>query len=89
MDGREWVAEYNEEALFPDGFDLALVGVCHQFGWPPVAAYDLDHCLQILVEQGMTREEAEEYWSFNMVGAWMGESTPVFIEFMEPNDATS
>ena len=88
MDGREWVAEYNEEALCCDGADEAIVGICHQFGRPPVAVYDLKRYIQILVDGGMTEEEAEEYWSFNVVGAWMGEGTPVFIEFMEPNDAS-
>jgi hypothetical protein len=27
----------------------------------------------------MTREEAEEYMDFNVLGAYMGEGTPVFI----------
>jgi hypothetical protein len=27
----------------------------------------------------MTNEEAEEYFEFNVQGAWMGETTPAFI----------
>ena len=27
----------------------------------------------------MTYEEAVEYYEFNIVGAWLGEFTPVFI----------
>jgi len=41
MDRREWIAEQNEEALCCDGVDEAIVGICHQFGRPPVVAYDL------------------------------------------------
>jgi hypothetical protein len=28
----------------------------------------------------MTEEEAEEYFQFNVEGAWVGDNTPVFIE---------
>jgi hypothetical protein len=28
----------------------------------------------------MTHEEAEEYFSFNVEGAYVGEQTPVFLE---------
>jgi hypothetical protein len=27
----------------------------------------------------MTEEEAEEYFSFNTLGAWVGEHTPLFL----------
>ena len=27
----------------------------------------------------MTNEEAIEYFEFNVVGAWMGEGTPIFL----------
>jgi hypothetical protein len=33
-----------------------------------------------MVEGGMTLEEAREYFEFNVVGAWVGETTPVYIE---------
>jgi hypothetical protein len=28
----------------------------------------------------MTREEAEEFFEFNTIGAWLGDATPVFID---------
>jgi hypothetical protein len=71
------------EALFMDGFDDAIIGSCHQFGRPVVVAYDLEKVLEILVKQGCTWEEAEEWWSYNQVGAWMGEWTPVFVRKLE------
>ena len=27
----------------------------------------------------MTKHEAEEFWEFNMVGAWVGDQTPAFL----------
>ena len=76
----EWLLRHNEDVLTADGFEDALLGICEQYGRPPVAAYDYDGCIKILVERDdMSREEAEEYFSFNVIGAWVGESTPVFV----------
>ena len=66
--------------LLADGFEDALIGVGFQFN-TPIAVYDRAQCLHILMARdGMTEDEAEEYFSFNVVGAWMGRSTPVFID---------
>lgn len=69
------------EALFMDGFDDCIAGAVEQFGRPRVVCYDLEQVLQKLEKQGMTPSEAEEWWSYNQVGAWVGEYTPTFIKF--------
>lgn len=47
----------------------------------PIVAYDVDKMLKIMVERdGMTYEEAMEYFGYNILGAWMGENTPVYIQ---------
>ena len=81
---KEQLAECNEEMLFCDGFEEALIGVCEQFGRPPVATYDYDKCMGVLMEKdGMSWEEAIEFFEFNVSGAYMGESTPVFVKLIE------
>ena len=30
-------------------------------------------------DDGMSEEEAYEYYNFNMLGAWVGDGTPAFI----------
>ena len=76
---KEFLREVNPEALFADGFDRALVGVAHRCGTSHLALYDRDICIDVLVtEDGMSHEEAEEYFSFNVEGAWVGENTPLF-----------
>jgi hypothetical protein len=45
----------------------------------PVLCYDYDKVIAMHVKEGMTREEAVEYFDFNTIGAWMGDRTPVFI----------
>ena len=73
--------EENPEALFATGFADAFVGTCRRFGQPPLAAYDRGLCIDILVlRDGMTYEEAEEFFEFNVIGAWMGDHTPVFLD---------
>jgi hypothetical protein len=63
-----------------DGFDDCIVGVCERYGMDAVIAYDKDKVIDKLVTRdGMTRDEAEEFFSYNQIGAWMGEKTPVFV----------
>ena len=83
----EWVSEFNEEALFADGFEDAFVGVIERFGQDPITVYDREKCIAILMEQfdddndeeRDLYEEAEEYFGYNVIGAWVGEGTPAFI----------
>ena len=70
----------DEEITLADGFEDAFLGIARQFG-KPFALYDREKCIDILVNRdGMSHEEAEEYFQFNVEGAWVGESTPAFLE---------
>ena len=62
-----------------DGFGDAIIGVGERSGSDNVVVYDADHCLKILVGDGMTYDEAQEYFSFNTLGAYVGEGTPMFV----------
>lgn len=62
-----------------DGFDDALIGVGLRAGQPTIAVYSWERCLGILMEQGLTEEDAEEHMNFNVVGAWIGPQTPMFL----------
>jgi hypothetical protein len=72
------INEIEEEILIADGFDDALIGVGHRCGQPPIAVYDRDKC--IILMQSMALEEAEEFFEFNTVGAWVGDQTPIFVD---------
>lgn len=81
MTTRENITEWLGEALFmePSDFDEAIIGVAERAGGMNVVAYDRTLVIDILA-RSMPREEAEEYFEFNTIGAWMGELTPVFID---------
>ena len=74
-----------EGAVWMDGFDECVVGSVERFGMEPVLAYDLDAVIGKLVREGegMTLEEAWEWWSVNMRGAWVGEGTPAFVRILD------
>jgi hypothetical protein len=77
----EDIVEINDKALLADGFDEAIDGMCIQFGQLPIVAYDYIKCIEILKERdGMSDIEAEEYLDFNVIGAYMGPNSPVFIK---------
>ena len=73
------------EMLQMDGYDDCVVGTVSRFGMSPVLCYDLHKVIAKMVADGMTEEEAYEYYNFNMIGAWVGEGTPAFI-CLEPHD---
>jgi len=77
---RDVISDYNEEALFADGFDEAIEGVIRQAGGNYLICYSYDKCVEVLVKQGLSHEEAVENMEFNVVSAYLGEHTPVFLE---------
>ena len=83
MVSREWVEAFCQErdcdVLLADGFEAALVGVGRRFN-TYVAIYDMHQCLAVLCAQGMTEDEADEYFEFNVVGAHVGDQTPIFLD---------
>jgi hypothetical protein len=79
---RTRIDEEYEDVLLADGFEDALVGVVE--GWQShgrvtVVCYDYGECVKVLMAQGMSAEEAEEYLDFNVLGAYAGKTTPVFL----------
>jgi len=76
----ELLRSMNSDALTADGFDEALIGVLSRPGRPPVAVYDIRRCLEIL-SRDMTEDDAEEYFAFNTLDAYVGPLTPVYMDF--------
>tara|TARA_R100000008_G_C3584893_1_gene171429 strand:- start:3165 stop:3470 length:306 start_codon:yes stop_codon:yes gene_type:complete len=79
---REKASEANDNMLFADGFDEALIGYIERAGMPTIACYDKYKCIEILAND-MTYEEAIEYFYFNTAGAYVGENTPCFFTRIE------
>lgn len=69
----------DESVLLADGLEDAFLGIGRQFH-APVAVYSRRKALECLVKQGMTHEEAVEYFDFNTAGAYVGKQTPIYLE---------
>jgi hypothetical protein len=63
-----------------DGFDEAVIGVVERAGLLAVC-YDRNKIISIL-QRDMSLEQAIEYYEYNILGAYMGESTPVYLDMM-------
>ena len=77
MKPHELVAEREPDALIMNEFEDACIGMCETFGRPPVALYDYNKVIELLM-RNMTHSEAVDYFSFNIGGAWVGDYTPAF-----------
>lgn len=76
----EDLAELNPDALLADGLGAAIIGYTVNHHRPHVVVYDIQKCVEVLVERdGMTHEEADEYLSYNTLGAYVGENGPLFV----------
>ena len=69
----------DQEITLSTGYEDAFVGIATQFN-RVFAVYDRAKCIDILAKD-MSYDEAEEYFQFNVEGAYVGESTPAFICF--------
>ena len=69
-----------ESALLMDGFDEACIGFSQRINEPMLAVYSYLKMVDTLIERdGMDYEEAIEYISYNCLGAWIGEQTPLIV----------
>lgn len=73
--------------LIMDGYDDCIIGICTRFGQEPIVAYDRAKVIAKLMAEGLTEEDAEEWFQFNQIGGWHGEQTPCFIELGPIDDA--
>ena len=79
---KEALAELNPDALLADGLEAALVGYTVNHHHAHVAVYDVDKCIDVLVERdGMSHEDADEFLAFNTLGACVGENGPLYVRF--------
>lgn len=79
---RDEIAEFYPDLLLlePADFDAAIIGIAERAGGMTAVAYVRAEVIRVLKRQGMNNEDAEEWFIFNTIGAWMGEHTPVFVD---------
>lgn len=74
----EYVDEHcpDEEIMLLDGLDSAFIGLTTN---NIRAVYSVQKIIEELMSQGMSEEDAYEYFEFNIECAYVGEKTPVYL----------
>ena len=73
---KETIAEHNPEAMFADGHDHAIMG----YTTDGRVVYSANQIIVGLMDRdGMTNEEAVEFFNFNIECAYVGEYTPIYM----------
>ena len=76
----DMINEYAEGAILLTGLEEAIIGIAEEFGNSPRILYSTEKILDILTSEGMTsREEAMEYFRYNIIGGYFGEQNPIFL----------
>jgi hypothetical protein len=87
MGVRETIADIDPEVLFADGFDGCIIGYTDSWSGPsrPVrVVYSVEKIVdQLMTEDGLSYDDAMEHFEFNIIGAYVGEHTPVFVRSIE------
>jgi len=74
------LAELNPDALLADGLEDAFIGYTTNHHHAVVAVYDYGRCVEVLSSRDdMSSEEADEFLSFNTLGAYVGENGPLYV----------
>ncbi len=69
----------------PEGFDEAILGIGTVYtknGQKEVLVYDVQKMIKIVVDDSidMTWDEAKEFVEFNILGIYLGETGPCFLQ---------
>lgn len=73
------IADSDEPLLFIEGHDNAIMGVTER-GGVALVVYDGEKILRRLRKRdGMSKDEADEFFAYNIAGTWMGAQTPIFL----------
>lgn len=66
----------DEEILTADGFDDAIIGIDSK---SLRVIYDTDLMINILMAEGMEETDAVEHLEYNVLNAWVGDRTPIYM----------
>lgn len=63
-----------------DGFDEAIIGSITSYGRSETVLYSTKKIIEIMMERdGMTAEDAMEFFNFNILGSYNGDGVPAFL----------
>lgn len=73
--------DINGDLLWADGLLNAVIGIATRADGMRVVCYSIEKIIEVFMKRdGMTEEEAYEFYEFNVACAWVGDKTPIFVE---------
>lgn len=75
---REFLGDQSPETKMLTGFDSAFIGIVEGFHGM-ICVYDKHKILKRIMRDGLSWDEAEEHFDFNIGGAYVGNDTPLFV----------
>ena len=76
----ELIEGVDEDLMLADGYEDCILGIHWQaFDHPTCVVYDQTKIIAKLAVE-MDYHEAEEYFQFNIAGAYVGEHTPIYVQ---------
>ena len=79
MNIREAIADINPDALLVDGFDAAIIGTSECMR----VVYSIEKMIEVLINDGMNEEDAWDHLCYNVLCAYVGEFTPIYIHTID------
>ena len=76
------LGDLNPEAYLLDNMELALVGIGYRGHTDPVAVYSKKQIYDKLLSDGLSEEDADEYFSGKFMASWAGDNTPIILDDM-------
>ena len=77
----EEMKEFAEGAIILDGLDEAIMGIAEEFGNGYRIVYSKSNIFSILMNRdGMTEEEAIEFYEYNILGLYASPQNAIFFE---------
>ncbi len=76
------VSNDDDQYLIPTGYNEAFLGIAYR-GGESFAVYDSEKVILILMSRdGMSREDARDFYEFNIAGSYVGDKTPAYLDRM-------
>jgi len=76
----EITEHYPESLVLPAVFNSAILGMVSRCGMEDIVCYDYNKVIYLLIKRdGLSHEEAVEHFEFNIIGSYVGDYTPCFL----------
>lgn len=69
-----------QKIMLADGLEDAFIGIVESSYTEPRACYSIQKIIKILMNEGMSEDEAEDYFHYNIISANIDEQTPMFLD---------